>query len=400
MRLTSGVLTLAMLLVLPICAGGRDRSQPDASGALTPRVVFILDASGSMAGRVAGEEKMLAARRVLKESVGKLPDAAEVGLIAYGHRSATDCEDIETLTPLGPLDRTALTRQIDALKPKGKTPITNALRKAFDVVRAQSAGGPAVTVVLVSDGLETCEGDPCRLTAEAGKGGLNFVTHVIGFDVSKVSVAQLECIAQAGGGRYFGARDAGELATALAGAVAPAEAYDSRLSIKAVVGGRLADAVVLVRRAGTQENVTDGRTYTAADTNPRLLPLPAGTYDVTVRAVELAGGPSQQLNGVKVGAGETVEQTFDFSSGTLRIGAVRGAELIDAVVSVTNLDTGQEVGLRTYTAANTNPRTFELLPGRYRVRVTAVRLAGARPQEFNVNIKAGETVERTIEFAR
>lgn len=371
--------------------------KPAAESAGPLRVLYVLDASGSMRGKVGSEEKMTAARRVLKESLNKLPDAAEVGLIAYGHRSESDCNDIEVIAPLAALDRAALAQKIDALTPKGKTPITNALQRAFDVVRAQTGERP-ITIVLVSDGLETCNGDPCALTRGAKAAGLKFVTHVIGFDVGQVSVAQLECVAQAGGGRYFGAQDAGELAVALAGAVAPAEVYDSRLSVKTVVDGKLADAVVTIRQAGTAVDVTSGRTYIAADTNPRVLPLPAGTYDVTVSAVDLAGKPSQRLDGVKVNAGETVEKVFDFSSGTLRIGAKRGSELIDATVIVKNLSTGKEVGLRTYASAQTNPRTFELLPGRYSVRVIAVRPPGLGPQEFTVEVKAGETIERTINF--
>ena len=149
------------------------------------RVVFILDASGSMLGRVGQEEKMAVARRVLKESINKLPDAAEVGLIAYGHRRKNDCADIEVLSQLKSIDKPALATQIDALKPNGMTPITNSLQQAFDIVRAQQGGGP-ITVVLVSDGLETCNGDPCKLAADAKKAGLNFVLHVIGFDVSKM----------------------------------------------------------------------------------------------------------------------------------------------------------------------------------------------------------------------
>lgn len=375
-------------------AGG---ASPQSAGSGPLRVLYVLDASGSMRGRVGSEVKMTAARRVLKESINKLPGATEVGLIAYGHRSESDCNDIELIAPLAAPDRAALAQKIDALTPKGKTPITNALQRAFDVVRAQ-AGERPVTVVLVSDGLETCNGDPCARTREAKAAGLKFVTHVIGFDVGKVSVAQLECVAQAGGGLYLGAQNAEELASALAGAVAPAEVYDSRLSVKAVVDGKLADAVVTVRQAGTSVDVTSGRTYAAADTNPRALPLPAGTYDVTVSAVDLAGNPSQRLDGVQVNAGETVEKVVDFSSGTLRVGAKRGGELVDATVIVRNLATGREVSLRTYASAQTNPRTFELLPGRYSVRVIAVRPAGLSPQEISVEIKAGETIERTINF--
>ncbi len=463
-------------------------SSPSASVTQIPtpsRVVFILDASGSMLGRVGEEEKMAVARRVLKESIAKLPDAAEVGLIAYGHRRKNDCADIEVLSQLKSIDKPALQSQIDALKPSGMTPITNSLQQALDIVRSQPAGGP-ITVVLVSDGLETCKGDPCKLAADAKKAGLNFVLHVIGFDVGKISVAQLECVAQAGGGQYFGAQNAAELSAALMGTVAPPVLPDSRISVKGIADGKLTDVVVIVNRAGSSESVGGGRTYEAAETNPRVLPLPAGDYDVVVTAVNLAGAPRIRFDAVKLAAGQTVEKvadfsagelsvevvrngkpsdaviqifpageneavangrssstnpfkfrllpgryeavvksneiaggpsikltdiniegagqlkrTADFSTGTLRIGATRGSELVDAVVVVTNLSTNKdESGLRTYATPNTNPRTFELLPGRYRIRLTPVKPAGLRPQDLEIEIKPGESVQRTVDFSR
>jgi Ca-activated chloride channel family protein len=438
-----------------------------------------------MLGRLGQEEKMAVARRVLKESITRLPDTAEVGLIAYGHRKKSDCADIEVLSQLKAIDKPALQGQIDALKPSGMTPITNSLQQAFDIVRSQQAGGP-ITVVLVSDGLETCQGDPCKLAADAKKAGLNFVLHVIGFDVSKMTVAQLECVAQAGGGQYFGAQNAEELSAALTGTVAPPVLPDSRLSVKAIADGKLTDVVVIVNRAGTSASVGGGRTYEAAETNPRVLPLAAGDYDVVVTAVKLSGAPAIRFDGVKLTAGQTVEKvadfsagelsvevirngkpsdaviqvfpvgkneaiangrtsstnpftfrllpgkyealvksneiaggpsvkltdiniegagqlkrTADFSTGTLRIGATRGSELVDAVVVVTNLSTNKdESSLRTYATANTNPRTFELLPGRYRVRLTPVKPAGLRPQDLEIEIRPGESVQRAVDFAR
>jgi len=451
-----------------------------------PRIIFILDASGSMLGRVGQEEKMAVARRVLKDSITRLPENAEVGLIAYGHRRKNDCEDIEVLFQLKAIDKAAVSAQIDALKPSGMTPITNSLKQAFDIVKTQPGTTP-VTVVLVSDGLETCKGDPCKFASDAKKAGLNFVLHVIGFDVGKLSVAQLECVAQAGNGLYLGAQNADELSAALAGAVAPQVVPDSRLSVKAIADGKLTDVVVNVRRAGSSEEVTGGRTYTAPDTNPRILPVPAGDYDVTVTAVnlsgaptikfeslridagqtvektadfsagelavevvrngkpadalvqvyasgksevvaagrtsvnsnpfkfrllpgryevavkstEIAGGPSLRLTDIEVEGAKQIERTADFSTGTLRIGATSAGQLVDAVISVTNLATNKdEVTARTYASANTNPRTFELLPGRYRARLTAVKPAGLRPQEIIVEIKPGETLERAVEFSK
>ena len=188
------------------------------------KIIFILDASGSMWGKVGNEEKIVSAKRVLKEAIGKLPDGSQVGLIAYGHRSKSDCADIETISPLGPLDKAGLSAKIDALDPKGKTPITDSLRKAIAEVKALNLD-EMVKIVLVSDGLETCTGDPCKLTREAREAGVKITVHVIGFDTGKLTVAQLECIAQAGGGLYLNADDAAGLGAALDQAVSikPAE---------------------------------------------------------------------------------------------------------------------------------------------------------------------------------
>jgi len=75
-----------------------------------------------------------------------------------------DCEDIEIITPPAALNKAALAQQIDGLDPKGMTPITGAIRKAFE---AAPAGPGATTIVLFSDGLETCGGDPCRIVSQA-----------------------------------------------------------------------------------------------------------------------------------------------------------------------------------------------------------------------------------------
>ncbi|MFV1980121.1 MAG: VWA domain-containing protein [Rhodothermia bacterium] len=138
-------------------------------------LVIILDASGSMWGQIEGENKIVIARRVLKDLTASLPEDTNVGLVAYGHRREGDCNDIETVIPLGSLDRDAFAATVDGINPKGKTPITKSIEETFSTL--QSHDSP-VTVILVSDGLETCSGDPCTAVREARESGIELLMHV------------------------------------------------------------------------------------------------------------------------------------------------------------------------------------------------------------------------------
>jgi hypothetical protein len=176
-----------------------------------PSMLYILDGSGSMWGRAGGEPKIAAAKQVLGELIGETPEGIQVGLMAYGHRRKGDCTDIELLTPVGG-GRDAMGKWIRAISPKGKTPISDALVQAG---QALAGNEDPTTLVLVSDGLETCGGDPCATAAALHEQGHKLAIHVVGFDVDPKATGQLQCIAEAGGGRYFPAADAGGLRDAL-----------------------------------------------------------------------------------------------------------------------------------------------------------------------------------------
>jgi hypothetical protein len=121
------------------------------------RVLIVLDGSNSMWGRVDGTEKIVVAREVLAGMLADLPPGTAVGLAAYGHRRETDCDDIEVLLPVGTHPRAALDAAIRRVQPRGMTPITAALQRVVE--QLDRAAGPT-HVVLVSDGKETCDGDP------------------------------------------------------------------------------------------------------------------------------------------------------------------------------------------------------------------------------------------------
>ncbi|HOX72142.1 MAG: VWA domain-containing protein [Dokdonella sp.] len=180
-------------------------------------VMLVLDASGSMWGQIEGRSKVEIARETVAGVVrGWNPDNA-LGLVAYGHRRKGDCSDIETLIPLGPLDANDYLETVGNLNALGMTPLSAAVQQAAAALKSLEQ---KATVILVSDGEETCKLDPCAVGAELEKTGVDFTAHVIGFDVADVAhQAQLRCLASATGGRYFNARDARELSVALQGAI-------------------------------------------------------------------------------------------------------------------------------------------------------------------------------------
>jgi Ca-activated chloride channel family protein len=167
--------------------------------------------------------------------------------------------------------------------------------------------------------------------------------------------------------------------------------------------GALSDATVNVFDAVTQTRVAAGRTYTAATSNPKVFEITPGRYDIEVASVEIDSKATarHRFENVEVKPSERSEVAHEFDSGVLSVGVVNGAELIDAVVSVSVAGQTQQVAAgRSYTAATSNPKTFVLTPGSYTVTVAPVRTAGNPKREFTIEVITGQTAERTLDFGR
>lgn len=184
-------------------------------------LLFVFDTSNSMWGQVNAVAKIETAKQTLSRLISDLPDGTQVGLLAYGHRSKDDCQDVELLVPFGPDSRPAVVAQLAALQPKGKTPIAYALQQSAPAFDGAGAGGRSV--VLISDGVETCSGDPCDAAQQLAAAGIGVKVHVVGFDIAAKDRAQLECIAAKGGGRYFSADSTDGFAKAVGEAVQVAQ---------------------------------------------------------------------------------------------------------------------------------------------------------------------------------
>jgi Mg-chelatase subunit ChlD len=187
-------------------------SAVSASVSSYPEVTFILDASGSMMGKAGDKTKIDAAKAVLSQMIPNLAPEVKLGLVAYGHRRKGDCADIEVLINPGSDDRIVLLEKVKALQPKGKTPITDAVASVVEQLKTKEN---ETTIVLISDGVETCASDPCKAVKELKETGIKFLMHVVGFGVSEVENQQLACLAKAGGGKYLTANDTQSLLDAL-----------------------------------------------------------------------------------------------------------------------------------------------------------------------------------------
>lgn len=172
--------------------------------------LIILDTSSSMLEVVDGEVKIDVAKSVIVDLLGNLPGTAVVGVREFG-----GCGRSELLQPIGPIqDSPLLPSEILALDPAGATPIAYALEQTQ--ADLTSISDPQL-VLLISDGMETCDGDPVQAAKDLLALGYDLRFHIVGFDISRNVQArdQLLEIAQTTGGAYYDASNRDELRQAL-----------------------------------------------------------------------------------------------------------------------------------------------------------------------------------------
>ena len=216
----------AFLAVWSLMAPGAALAQNDddagksGGGAGDNKAALIIDASGSMeAEDVGGGSRMDAAKEASRDLVDSLPETANLGLLAYGMRESNapdnrdaGCRDIETLVPVGKLDKSEMKAKIDQMTPKGYTPVGNALRAAAEELGDEGER----SIILVSDGIDTCAPPPvCEVAKELAGDGFDLTIHTVGFKTDEEASKELECVASAGGGEFLEADDAGSLAESL-----------------------------------------------------------------------------------------------------------------------------------------------------------------------------------------
>ncbi|MEX4010365.1 VWA domain-containing protein [Neoaquamicrobium sediminum] len=267
---------------------------PAALAQERPSTILVLDASGSMWGQIDGINKITIARDVVGDIVSDFPADQNLGFVTYGHRERGQCADIETLVEPAPGTAAEIAGIVEGLNPRGMTPMTDAVITAAQALRHTEQ---AATVILVSDGIETCNPDPCAAARALEEAGVDFTAHVIGFDVRGEADAllQMQCIAEETGGRFLTADNAQELNEALR-EVTAAPASGSFTFTANLGGEEIGDETVWERPAAPLElpllsgeviweiSDTSFNMVQTGTANPFTTDLPFGEYIVTVHS--------------------------------------------------------------------------------------------------------------------
>lgn len=190
--------------------------------------MLVFDGSASMSEigfDVADATRIEEARIAMARVMPQIERFRRIGLLTYGPGGASGCSGLTlNFTPRAMAGGDVFIA-LDALRPSGLTPLSNAVERAAEVLNYRT--DPAV-VVLVTDGNETCGGRPCALGAAMEAAGHDLTVHIVGFRVaidffawnnpeqdphSASTVAR--CLADATGGTFVNTETVDELVTAL-----------------------------------------------------------------------------------------------------------------------------------------------------------------------------------------
>lgn len=185
-------------------------------------ILIILDASGSMIDGLPNQNggkkkssvsKMAAAKQAILSVLKHVPPHVNVGLRVYGSKQAKQffaCRATKLLVPIGPHQQHQIASQLVGIRPNGPTPISytllQAINKDFAYVRGKKS------ILLVSDGMETCGDDPCRVAVDMQKNHIDVKINIIGFGLEDLGAQrQLKCISMSTFGQYHTANTSAEL---------------------------------------------------------------------------------------------------------------------------------------------------------------------------------------------
>jgi Ca-activated chloride channel family protein len=210
----------AIIALALVAESSAARSAEEPRKPCTEDAMIVFDASGSMAGSLAegigGKIRRIdEVRKALAQVLPTVQHFRRIGLVTYGPGPERQCNVDLKLQPTTNAAKPIM-ESVETLNPSGKTPLAEAVQKAADVLQFRTKPG---TVILLTDGEETCGGTPCELGKKLAAEGAELTVHVIGFRMTAFwtggqSAIDVRCLAESTGGLYIGTNSQEELVEA------------------------------------------------------------------------------------------------------------------------------------------------------------------------------------------
>lgn len=349
---------------------------------------IIFDGSNSMWGELPDKSrKIAAAKDVFNRLGGDIFNNREVALRLYGHRRAGDCSDTELVIPFtSSIDiQQQLAAAINAVSPRGKTPISRSFRAALDDFAGRSG-----EILLISDGVETCDADPCELVKAWREREIDIRIHVVGLGLDKLARDAMQCISDTSGTTYMDANSVEELSLAIERTSDVAEVLAQEPLAKQIGPDFKISAVDengdIVPVAGTLSQ--PGRAPTNIASNHRYV-FEGGKYTIEV-GVPTANGELYSVvsNDIQIkNTGPTRIQVILQRPPKIKTKFLQNDEEVDGVISEGYIDGVKVFELRP-------SEDYFVMPGRYEFKANA--------NKDNANLTVAEIVtdgdDKTIVF--
>lgn len=387
---------------LVLAAPARTRAEDAAPAA---RTVVVLDSSGSMLNPIEAFKKYYWVRKSLQIQLATPPTGLSAGLVSYGHRLRTTCNDVELLRPVEPFDAGRFLGAVASVRPHGQTPVSDALKAA-----AEALGKGGGKVLLIAGSADSCQQDPCATAKDLVAAEPGLAIDVLSIGVSEADARQMACIAEGGRGQVFAAATMADSPKAFANAfaaltapppvaapppapAAPVAASGLNLSARLTSDGPIT-ALPIAWTVRKMDGGKPGGVVFRAATPTASAPLPPGSYDV-----EAVSGAVDVHQLADVAASKAADTALTLNAADLRL-KVGPAKLEDGsgevfyTVYKSTRNPDDETPDATVAMLRGPVASPILLPaGTYRI----VASRGAVRQEKRLDLTAGQ--DETADFA-
>jgi len=279
---------LIVMLLLSVPQQGQGQ-QTDVDGEGPTRILFVFDASNSMNAFWGQRRKWDVARDLLSASLDSLYriEGIELGLRVYGHGTKhvpgqQDCDDTELIVPIGKGRNLIIQQELRKLRPQGTTPIARSLLQAADDFR-QTEGPGRNVILLITDGIEACDEDPCAVSRALQAQGITIKPFIIGIGLEEKYRDTFQCV-----GRYFDAARPEVFREVLSVVIDQAiHSTTAQIDLKNAAGEPVVTnfAIDLLEQASGHPVLEAVHTMNAAGVPDTLQLNPIPTYDLTVHSL-------------------------------------------------------------------------------------------------------------------